>query len=145
MSGGARAKAVSQGYYALEGIRPADGERWSVLLSREKADWMLRYRSQGQIEEMIRLVPKALLMPTAIFKGLRDRAEKDWLCYCFVPDRAYHPSGTPKPPYEREVFLVFVSVEGDRRVAYLWYWHEADPGDPGLPLGHADRFGRRVL
>lgn len=93
-------------------------------------------------------MPECLDRPRAIFEGLRrdsDDADGDsdgWLCYSFVPDRAYNGDGSVRRPYEGEVFLAFVNKE---RIVYNWGWEQADPMDAALPEEYEDRFQRRVM
>lgn len=104
-------------------------------------------RSMGHAKECAYAVPAILQHPTAIFEGLRadedeDRRGTGWRCYCGVPPAAYRADGSERPPYREQVYLVFVN---DQQVAYNWRWEKCDPSDPGLPLGFATRFKRRLL
>lgn len=103
-------------------------------------------RGIGQVREAAEIVPSTLQNPDAVFEGLREDDQEDhigtgWRCYTAIPDRSYTADGRKQPPWEDEVFLVFVN---DERVAYNWRWEKCDPADPKLPRGHAERFKRRL-
>jgi len=51
-------------------------------------------------------------------------------------------NGSEAAPWPGEVFLVFVSAE---RVAYHWYWYEADATNPNVPVDWAVRFKEQAL
>ena len=104
-------------------------------------------RSMGQAKECGCIVPMILQNPAAIFEGLRRDEDEDrrgfgWRGYCGIPDCAYHLDGSKRPTYPNQVYLVFVN---DENVAYNWRWEPADPDDPKLPVGHKDRFKKRLL
>lgn len=104
-------------------------------------------RSLGHAKECGIIVPHILQHPTAIFEGLRRDEDEDshgvgWRCYCGAPVQSFRPDGTEANPYPNQVYLVFVNDEG---VAYNWRWERADPDNPKLPIGHADRFKKRLL
>jgi len=131
---------------AVRAVHPRDGKPFSIQVSYAKLQ-AARRRSLGQVLEAAHLVPEVLQKPLAVFQGLRREADEpergeNWLCYCGRPARAYHANGRPRPPWPGEVFLVFVN---DERIAYNWYWTEADPKDANLPLDHSVRFKERVL
>ena len=103
-------------------------------------------RGVGHINEAAELVPATLQNPAAIFEGLsldddEDQRGVGWRCYVSVPDRSYTPDGRRQPPWEDEVFLVFVNEE---RVAYNWRWEKCDLDDPRLPQGYSERFKKRL-
>jgi hypothetical protein len=106
-------------------------------------------RSQGQIQEASHLVPIVLQHPQAVFQGLmrdadepRGTREEGWLCYSGVPPNAYNEDGSLRPPWPKEVFLVFVNHE---KTVYNWYWYPCDPKNASLPEGHEERFRERIL
>lgn len=140
-SGGTRRQ-----YILLEAVNPADGKACTVQISYERMQTVAR-RSLGHASECGYIVPAILQKPTAIFEGLRLDADEDrrgvgWRCYCGVPAHSYRADGTAAPAYPNQVFLVFVNQE---RIAYNWRWEKADPDQPDLPLGYAERFKQRLL
>ena len=116
-----------------------------VLISHDRLIAVAK-RSIGQINEAAEIVPASLQKPGAIFEGLCQDDDEDhrgvgWRCYVSVPDRSYTVDGRKQPPWQDEVFLVFVNEE---RVAYNWRWEKCDPDDPTLPQNHAERFHKRL-
>jgi len=142
---------VSEGRSRREGSRleafdPKTKGNTEVFVSQERMQ-AVATRSLGQAKECGYLMPQILLSPTAVFEGLKEDDDEDrrgvgWRCYCGVPDKAYHPDGSQRPPYPGQVFLVFVNED---RVAYNWRWEKADPENLELPQNHAQRFRRRLL
>lgn len=130
----------------LQAVNPIDGKPCEVLISYDRMQAIAR-RGMSQAKECAYIVPAVLQAPTAIFEGLRrdedeDRRGYGWRCYCGIPTHSYRQDGTEAPPYRNQVFLVFVNDAG---VAYNWRWERADPDDPKLPAGHAERFKKRLL
>jgi hypothetical protein len=88
-------------------------------------------------------VREALLAPTAVFRGVREEGERDWLCYVSRPGRAYdYRTGEEVDGWEGQVFLIYVT---DDRILYLWVWAQADGDNPNLPVNYASRFEERLL
>lgn len=130
----------------LQAVNPADGKSCEVMISFDRMQAVAR-RGMNHAKECAFLVPFALQSPTAIFEGIRTDEDEDrhgvgWRCYCCVPDHSYRQDGTKGPSYRNQVFLVFVNENG---IAYNWRWEKADPDNPSLPVGHADRFKKRAL
>ena len=143
MSEGRPAKArTRRGYRGVRAVDPDSGQETTAFVSYDKIDATARFRSRGQVLELAHLVPDALARPQAVFRGVREEAERRWLCYVGRRSRAFHPDGTERTPYPGEVFLVFVT---DQMVVYNWNWFEADEQDAALPRDHADRFSERLL
>ena len=134
-------RKVRRGYATVEAIDPSDGKTWDVLISHTKMDTIAQ-RGMGHAKELAHIVPKILRQPTAIFKGVREEEEAEWLCYVGIPSVAYHPTGESREPWPGEVFLVFVNSE---RIAYTWRWEKADPRDRRLPVDYENRFDTRAL
>jgi hypothetical protein len=133
-------------YLKLQAVEPRDRSWTEVLVSYDRMQVVAR-RSMAHAKECGLIVPMILQEPTAVFEGLRQDEDEDrqgygWRCYCGIPAQAYHSDGTERPPYEGQVYLVFVNDEG---VAYNWRWELADPVDPQLPQHHASRFHTRLL
>jgi len=125
----------------LDAFNPIDCQFYKVTVRGTKADWV-RQIGVGATKVLHEIVPPTLRNPTAVFRGLRDRDAANWLCYVGLPARAYdYETGNRVPPWENEVFLVFVN---DNRVVYSWRWEKSDPCDPRLPKGHESRFDRRL-
>jgi hypothetical protein len=129
-------------------IKANDGRGgvFDVLISHQRLLALAR-RSKGQIFEARELVPAVLQGPKAIFEGFCTEGDEDnrgvgWRCYVGGPDRSYTADGQKRPPWEDEVFLVFLNAD---RVAYNRRWEKCDWDDPMLPQNHADRFKERVL
>jgi hypothetical protein len=130
----------------LQAVNPVDGKTCTVQISHAR---MQAVATRGMIHasECGRIVPAILRGPTAIFEGLRREEDEDqwgagWRCYCGVPSCSYRKDGSAGPAYPGQVYLVFVNSDG---VAYNWRWEKADEDDPRLPVGHTDRFKRRLL
>jgi hypothetical protein len=127
---------------ALPAINPGDGKTWELLLRHKKIDSTAK-RGMGAARELAYTVPWALLHPTAIFRGLREEGEADWLCYVSVPSQAYdYRTGSLVPAWRGEVFLVFVN---DDRIIYHWRWEKADPNNNRLPENSETRFDVKVM
>jgi hypothetical protein len=137
---------------AEQGTRPGDsseipardpsGGTWTLFLRGRKIGETAR-KGRGAALELAYTVPWAVMNPTAIFKGVREEGESEWLCYVSIPSRAYdHKTGESRPPWPGEVFLVFAT--GDR-VIYAWRWEKASVDDARLPLDWEGRFQERVL
>lgn len=133
-------------YLTLDAVNPTDGSNQTVQISYQRMQALGR-RSMGHTKECACIVPMILQKPSAIFEGLRRDEDDDrwgcgWRCYCGVPDTAYTTDGTQRPPYQGQVYLVFIN---DEHVAYNWRWEKADPDNPCLPVDHEKRFKRRLL
>jgi hypothetical protein len=143
----AEPKGSRRDYLTLQALDPKTREATAqVQISYDRMQTVGR-RSLGHANECGYCVPAILLGPTAVFEGLRRDEDEDprgvgWRCYCGIPERSYRRDGTPAAPYPNQVYLVFVNEEG---VAYNWRWDKADPDDPELPIGHAERFKRRLI
>ena len=130
----------------LDAINPADGTTCKVQISHGRM-LAVASRSMGHAKDCGVLVPAALQKPTAIFEGLRWDDDEDprgvgWRCYSAVPTVAHRADGSERPPWPAQVFVVFVN---DEKIAYNWRWEKADPSDPQLPVGHAERFKKRLI
>ena len=134
-------------HYATLPAQSPDGGEMDVYVAHRKVRDVAG-RSQGQRLELAHIMPGVLRHPAAIFEGLRRDEDEPkehglgWLCYCGVPPYAFHASGSRRPAYEDEVYLVFVN---DEHVAYHWYWSKCDPDHPKLPMGYTERFRKRIL
>jgi hypothetical protein len=135
-----------KGYAVVDAIDPHDGGTWNVLISPQFMEWVKR-QGMGKTRELTDSVRWVLLNPAMLRRGLRD-IERDidddgWLCYVATPPRAYdYKTGAQRPPWDGEVMIVCVTDEG---VLYGWWWVQADPDDPRLPIGHQQRFRERVF
>jgi hypothetical protein len=97
----------------------------------------------GRARELAFTVPRALLNPVAIFRGVREEGEPEWLCYVSRPGQAYnYRTRDVCQAWPGEVFLIFVN---DDRIIYDWRWEKADSSDPNLPENYGVRFDGRVL
>lgn len=100
-------------------------------------------RLRGAARELAYLVPFVLQNPTAIFRGVRDEGESQWLCYAGLPEDAFnHRTGERVRPWAGQVFLVFVD---DDRIVYNWRWDRSDATSLRLPVDYAERFEERLL
>lgn len=137
------AKSKSRrGYSSLQAVDPTDGQLCPLLISHHRMDQIAK-RGTGASKELAFVVPWVLLHPTAIFQGVREDAEGEWVCYCGVPPRAYeNKSGAAREPWPNEVYLVFATDEG---VIYCNRWDDCDPENPKLPVDHDRRFSKRLL
>lgn len=134
--------AEPPGCAALEAINPADGKRCQVYVRISKIDATAK-RGMGAARELAYLVPHALQNPNAIFRGVREEGESQWLCYIGSPPDAYnHRTGERMRPWPGQVFLVFVD---DDCIVYNWRWDKADTDELRLPIDHAQRFEERLL
>lgn len=132
----------------LDAFDPVTRGTCLIQIAFERMQAVAR-RGMVQAAECAFIVPSILQHPTAVFEGIRrdedetrgSRAEA-WRCYCGIPTNSYRDDGTAAPPYEDEVFLVFIDSD---RLAYNWRWERCDPDDPRLPENHKIRFRRRLL
>lgn len=130
----------------LDACDPDTGKSCIVQISFDRMQTVAR-RGMGHAKECAFTVPEILVRPTAIFEGLTQDHDEDrrgigWRCYCGRPSKGYRADGTECPPFPNQVYLVFVNAEC---VAYNWRWEKCDPAQPDLPIGHADRFKKRLL
>lgn len=133
---------VRNGYAITEGIDPHDGGLWDIRISLERIK-AVGVRGMGAAKDLAYTLPHVLQHPTAIFQGVRDEGEKEWLCYCGIPPRTFHLlTGDARNAYPGEVYLVFVNAD---RVAYNSRWEKCDPSDSKLPFDFQGRFIRRWL
>ena len=131
-----------KGYAIIEAISPIDGKVWDLRMSLKKIEDTKR-KGSGQTKELAFNVPHAIQSPTAIFEGIREEGEKDWLCYSGKPEKAYHYHiDAELSPWPEKVFLVFVNSD---RTIINWYWDFWDDQDKDLPRSHKTRFTKRVL
>jgi hypothetical protein len=145
--GGVYEKSKSRrGYGELPAIDPHDGGTWTVLVSGRTME-RVKSRGLGATRELADTVKWSLSNIRHLFRGLRDDEDDvdddGWLCYVARPNHAYDWKTTDRvPPWEGEVFLVYVT---DERVVYQWKWVKADPENPNLPIDHNDRFKVKVF
>ncbi len=130
----------------IEAVDPVHGKKCSVQISYSRLQTVAR-RSMSHAGDAAYNVPAVLQRPRAVFEGLRSDEDEDargagWRCYCGIPTHSYRADGREAPPFEGQVFLVFVNHEG---VAYNWRWERSDPGDRSLPIDYRDRFRKRLL
>jgi len=138
MSDGAVKQFLRDG--RLQALHPTEGDRCTFHVDPSEIQRIAKI-SPGRARELTFVVPSVLLKPTAVFRGLPDRDEK-WLCYVGFPDRAYdYRSGQQLPPYDGEIFLVYINA---RLCVYNWRWETADPIDVNLPCEHKSRYGKRL-
>jgi hypothetical protein len=96
----------------------------------------------GAAKDAAYSVREVLIAPKAVFRGVREEGESEWLCYVGIPKHSYTRDGQTRPPRNGYVFLVFVNQE---RVAYNWRWEQCDGREATLPQNHEERFVTRVL
>jgi hypothetical protein len=126
----------------LDAINPSDGKTWQLFVRTRKIEAVAK-RGMGAAKELAYTVPWAVKHPCAIFRGVRDEGEQDWLCYVAAPSQAYdYKTGDTVEAWKGEVFLVFVN---DDRIIYNWRWEEADPINPKLPKDWEHRYTEKVL
>ncbi len=131
-----------RGYRVIRNaIDPRDGTTWDIRVSEAKIESIAK-RSWGQVKELAYLVPEVLSGPTAVFQGVREVGEKDWLCYCGVPGYAYAKDGRRIAARIGEVYLVFVNAD---RVAYNFRWEHCDTVKRSFPKDYETRFDIWVL
>jgi hypothetical protein len=128
--------------WKLDAINPRDGQLFHVIVKYDKKE-AIKWHGVGRVRELIELVPPIVRNPKAVFRGVRDRVERRWLCYVGLPDCAYdRVSGHRIPPWPGKVFLVFVNAN---RVVYNWRWDPADLDKPYLPEQYEIRFDKQLL
>lgn len=131
-----------RGYRKISAIDPSDGKEWEIRLSDDRIKH-IALRGRSHLLTAAYIVPEILSFPTAIFKGIREDGEKDWLCYCGIPTKSYRGrDGTEAAPYSFQVFLVFVNED---RVVYNWRWEKCDQQQSNLPMNFEERFLERLL
>lgn len=131
------------GYFIIDNcVNPFDGKTWDIRVSRLRVAAIAK-RGMGPAKEMAFILPMILRKPKAIFQGVREDGESEWLCYSGIPSCSYRgPSGDQRQAYTDEVFLVFVNAD---RVAYNHRWEACDPDNVNVPHATPDRFIRRVI
>lgn len=133
----------------LKAFNPATGKLdTTVQISFERMR-RVASRGLGHASEAAFILPYVLENPCAVYEGIRWENDEDksregapgWRCYCAIPLNAFRQNGDKIAPYANQVFVVFVNHE---RVAYNWRWERSDPEDEFAPIGHKDRFKRRL-
>ena len=128
--------------YPVNAIDPTTGLARVVFVRVKKAQATAR-AGMGATRELAFTVPFALQNPTAIFRGVREEGESQWLCYCSVPADAYDfKTHNKRGAWPGQVFLVFVDDDG---IVYNWRWEKAHPEDAKLPTDFENRFEQKVL
>lgn len=132
-----------RGYETIPAIDPFDGREWDIRVAHARMDAVVK-RGPGYAKELAFVLPEILLFPTAIFQGVREEGEREWLCYCGVPTHAFQVrTGHRIAPHLGEVYLVYVNSD---RVAYNSRWEKCDEANIDLPDGYddSDRFDKRL-
>jgi hypothetical protein len=130
------------GCVAIEAVSPKDGKRCEVFLRQSKIEATAK-RGMGAARELAYLVPFVLQNPNAVYRGVREEGESQWLCYAGSPPDAYnHKTGERLRPWAGQVFLVFLD---DDRIIYNWRWDKADADSLRLPADFARRFEEQVI
>lgn len=130
-----------RGYEPVPAIDPTDGRLMEALISHARMDAVAK-RGMGHAKDLAYSEREVLMAPTAIFRGVRDEGERDWLCYVGIPKHSYAADGTTRPPRQGRVYLVFVTDGG---IAYHGRWDSCDPEDANLPIDYQNRFQERVM
>ncbi len=135
-------QGTRKGYANVPAVNPKDGSPWDLYISLEKLQYITK-RGMAHAKELAFVVPKVLLAPKAIFVGVRDELEDNWLCYVGRPAHSYRGrKGDPCPPWPGEVYLVFVTSD---HVIYTFRWEKAAEDNPDLPENYSMRFRERAL
>lgn len=109
---------------SIRAINPVDGRDWEVYLRQSKITTTAK-RGMGAAKELAYNVPWTLQNSTAIFRGVREEGESQWLCYVGSPPDAYdYKTNERVRPWLGQVFLVFVD---DDRIVYHWRWDKPIP------------------
>jgi hypothetical protein len=128
--------------WKLEAINPINGLLYNLAVPYGKKEAIKRH-GVGRARELIEVVPGVVRYPRAVFRGVRNRWQKQGLCYVGLPDRAYDVNtGNRIPPWEGKVFLVFAN---QYLVVYTWRWEVADAALSHLPEGYKTRFSKKLL
>ncbi|NLF07989.1 MAG: hypothetical protein GX594_08420 [Pirellulaceae bacterium] len=93
----AKRKPDRRGYEKIPAVDPMDGKLTEVYISHGRMDFVAA-RGMGAAKDLAWSVPEVLLAPTAIFQGVREEGEKDWLCYVGKPRHSYSRDGQTCPP-----------------------------------------------
>jgi hypothetical protein len=126
----------------IEALDPNTGKTRHLYVRQAKIQATAK-RGMGPARELAYVVPWAVQNPSAIFRGVREEGESQWLCFVARPQDAYdYKTGERRAPWLGQVFLVFVD---DDRIIYNWRWDKADLNQPDLPLDYVDRFEERLL
>jgi hypothetical protein len=131
------------GCVGVEAVNPRDqSKRLQVYLRQSKMAATAK-RGMGAAKELAHNVPWTLENPVAVFRGVREEGESQWLCYVAQPPDAYdYRTGERVRPWLGQVFLVFVD---DDRIVYHWRWDQTDPADLEHPRDFATRCEERLL
>lgn len=143
---------MSEPKTSLRGVRwpainPADGTKFSVLVSQGRIRWIIKLGVRA-IRELEYVVTWVLTNPKHVYEGLMREGDEDrysdsedWRCYSAAPSFGFDDEGN-RIPIKGEVMLVFVNKD---LTAYNWRWEDEDPSSPGTPLDLEGRFKREVL
>jgi hypothetical protein len=131
---------VRRGYRPVTALDPNASGVVQYLVSEEKMT-VVCGRGMGAAKDIAYSLREVLIDPTAIFRGVREEGEKNWLCYVGIPKHSYANDGATRPPRQGRVFLVYVNDEG---VVYHWRWDQCCAEDSRLPDNHQNRFDERV-
>jgi len=91
------------------------------------------------VHALLKCATRVVQAPSAVFRGLRREGRlEEGIAYCGIPKRAYGNDGRPlEQNLTGFVFVVYTDAEG---FVFDWDWVQADPSDPGIPEGAAERF-----
>lgn len=132
--------SVRRGFRPVLALDPSAGGVRQFLISEEKIQ-VIALRGMGQAKDLAYSLREVLADPTAVFRGVREEGERDWLCYVGIPRHSYTSDGKTCPPRTGKVFLAFVN---DERVVYHWRWEPCSQDDHTLPENYSSRFEERL-
>jgi hypothetical protein len=135
-------KTAKRGLNPVLAVDPVTGKKDKICFVSDRRMDVIAKRGMGHAKDLAYSEPEVLIGPKAIFRGVREEGELQWLCYVGIPKHSYAKNGDTKPPRKGEVYLAFVNEEG---VVYNGRWECCDQDDVTLPENHLTRFEERVI
>jgi hypothetical protein len=128
--------------HGLDAIDPFTGKKWQIYLRDATMDRAVKI-GPGALKELGFTLREEVQIPKAVFQGVREEGEPNWLCYVCRPDKAYnYRTGDRCRAWPGQVFIVVVD---DDLIIRRALWVKADPNMPDLPENHDTRFDKRLL
>lgn len=124
---------------------PKTGRTREVGASLSYLDKVSRYLPRWLLHTMSKLMPIVLCNPDAVWEGVRDPDPGDdrWgYCYCKHFPNKVDNNGASYPNRTDQVLSVYTNADF---LIFEVRWDESEVVEGvRVPLGHAERFGRRV-
>jgi hypothetical protein len=88
-------QAMPRDCWPIPAVNP-EGGNWEIYVRNAAMDRAVKI-GPGAVRELGFILPEAVLKPTAVFRGVRDEGEAEWLCYVSRPSRSYDGKDNSRP------------------------------------------------